>query len=157
MITVGLGEISVTNDINEEIITYALGSCIAIIVYSHTFRIAGMAHSVLAKESHTENKGDRFKEGYYVNTAIPKLFNAIKKKTKYLPNDLIGFIIGGSMSSKENDYFKIGEKNSEEAKKILATYNLRETTHDVGGYFSRTVSINVRTGQINIKKQEFTF
>jgi chemotaxis protein CheD len=52
-ITVGMADLKVTDDPNGVLVTYALGSCMAVLVHDVVQRTAGMIHYMLPLSSIT--------------------------------------------------------------------------------------------------------
>ncbi|GEM_PF-1414398 len=46
--TVGISEMIVSNDINDSIINYSLGSCLGVTIYDPVAKVGGMIHGMLA-------------------------------------------------------------------------------------------------------------
>ena len=46
-IVVGISDMKVSNNPDEVLITYSLGSCLGVIIYDPVARVAGMLHSML--------------------------------------------------------------------------------------------------------------
>jgi len=152
MITIGLGEYVITNDENETIITHALGTCVAIIMHCPHSKLTGMAHIVLAnrpKDIHLRE----VRPAYYVDDFLPKMLLHFKHSAHCRVKDIECTLIGGAVSKRKNDLFRIGEKNVETARSILDGYGVHYDDDETHGRVSRTVSIDIATGKVSIKKQ----
>ena len=47
IVVVGVADCQVTNDVSNVLITYALGSCIAVSIYDPVARVGGLLHFML--------------------------------------------------------------------------------------------------------------
>ena len=70
---VGISDIKVSNNLNDTIVTYALGSCIGIAVYDPIARVGGMLHYMLPDSTLDERKAKE-NPAMFADTGIPLLF-----------------------------------------------------------------------------------
>ena len=151
MIILGIGDAGVSKTPGEIIKTYALGSCVALVFYSSTERIAGMAHIALSHSNINPKKAQE-SPAHFADTAVPYLI----KRMSYLgvlppyERTLHAKLIGGANILNTNNVFKIGKRNVLEIKKQLWKLNIIPVAMDVEGTISRTVSIEVSTGKVTI-------
>ncbi len=146
----GIGDFGVSKDPSQSIKTYALGSCVAVILYSPTLPVAGMIHIALP-ESKVNPGRAKEKPGFFADSGIPKLLDALGKiggptRGKGMKVKLVG---GASIMDK-NQIFNIGKRNLLAIKKILWAHGLGAVGEEVGGTISRTVSINISNGEVKI-------
>lgn len=149
-ISVGLGELAVSNDSSIVLAAHGLGSCIGILAYDPTTMVAGLSHVLLPDSTISkimENKGK------FADTAVPYLLEQMQSKGAKL-NKIIIKIAGGAqmfsipgMNSKMN----IGEKNILAVKTALTKANLPIKAQEVGGHTGRTVKLYVKDGAAFIR------
>ncbi len=144
---VGIGDWCATNG-DKEIKTYALGSCIALVVWDSALKTGGMVHIALP-ESHINADKAREKPGYFADTGCPLLFSELKKLGANRRTCWVK-MIGGASILDENNTFDIGRRNALAVKKYLWKIGLTLTSEDCGGSISRTVSLAVPTGELAI-------
>jgi chemotaxis protein CheD len=153
---VGIGEYYVSRDKDEEIKTFALGSCVGVLVYDKAKKIAGLIHIALPDSSINENKGQEL-PGYFVDTGMPRFMHELKKLRASRENSWIK-IVGGSNIMDVTHRFDIGKRNVLAVKKFLWKQQLGIIAEDVGGDVSRTVSVRVADGTVTVstdgKKRE---
>jgi chemotaxis protein CheD len=153
-ITVGIGDICVTRNKEESLKTYALGSCIALVLFDEQTGTGGMAHIALSNSKVNREKSIK-KPGYFVDTGVPLL---LKEMQKYSPgidrSKLKAYIIGGASIYEYKDFFKIGENNIKSAKKLLREIGIKITQEDTGKQISRTVELEVSTGRVIVSNQK---
>lgn len=147
---VGIGECIVSRNENDIIKTFSLASCVAVIAYNPSKKIAGMIHIALPSPTYNINKA---KQGYYATTGVPLLINKLCKEYGCTKSELEIYIYGGANSINKNDLFNIGKRNIEAVVNILDHMNLNVHKAEVGGIISRTLELNVSTGGIKIFTQ----
>ena len=69
-----------------------------------------------------------------------------------MKNRLVVGMFGGANMLDDNELFKIGTKNARATKKILWQHSISVHHEDVGGTCSRTVSLEVGTGMIGLRR-----
>jgi chemotaxis protein CheD len=152
---IGLGEIVVSNQIEDVLKTYALGSCIGITVYSAVRKVGAMGHIVLPRPLGFPSGNE--KPGNYASIGVPLLINKICFDYKCLKSELKVSLFGGAGSSNENDLFQIGKRNSDEVIKVLKHLNVEFITADIGGAFSRTIEMDILTGNVKVSRLPIRF
>jgi chemotaxis protein CheD len=150
-IVIGLGEIATSNNTEDVIKTYALASCVGVTVYSPLKKVGGMIHIVLPKP--LDNQVVNSKQGYYASTGIRELLRQTSSKYGCLNSELVVNIFGGSYSDGSKDIFKVGKRNLEETYKVLDSMNINYTSVDVGDMYSRTIQLEIKTGNVEITRQ----
>lgn len=145
-IVVGIGEYHVSDDPDDIVKTFALGSCVAVIMYDKIKRVGGLIHIALPDSSISRDKKEKL-PGYFADTGIPLLIETMKKKGVQLSNLRIK-MVGGASVLNLNYNFDIGTRNILAVKKILWRHNLGIISEDVGGKIARTCMLNVNNGEI---------
>ncbi len=145
-VAVGVGELKISSNPGEIIKTFALGSCVAIIVYDMVNNIAGMIHLALPDSSINGDKA-LILPGYFADTGIPLLLSEMGEKGATRRNSWIK-VAGGASSLNEKFSFDIGRRNLLAVKKILWKNNLGIKAKETGGSISRTVSVRVDNGEV---------
>ncbi len=144
----GIGDLGASKNPDDTVKTYALGSCVAIVMLDPRTRTVGMVHCALPEARINPVKAQE-RPGYFADTGIPAL---VREMAKFgCDPSGRGFIVklaGGARVMDPNDTFNIGKRNQLAAKKALWALGLGAVAEDVGGNFSRTVSIAVRTGEV---------
>jgi chemotaxis protein CheD len=148
-IIVGVGEWAVSGNADDEIKTFALGSCVALILLDPKTRIIGLAHFALPEARIDEKKAQELPT-YFVDTGVPFLFEKMAKAGSIVHKGYIVKLIGGAnvMASGSLDRFEIGKRNATAIKKILWDMTLPITAEDTGKNFSRTVTVFLSNGKV---------
>jgi chemotaxis protein CheD len=149
-IIVGIGDYAFSDRMADTIKTFALATCIAVTAYSPLKKAAGMVHIALPSPAETESVK---RPGYYAATGIPMLIDTMCKKYGCFKSELDIHIYGGANSINNMDIFDIGRRNIEAAANILNNLNIRVRNADIGGTISRTIELEVASGNIRITTQ----
>jgi chemotaxis protein CheD len=148
LIVVEIADIKVSADPNAVLITYALGSCIAAIVYDPVTKSGGMIHYMLPQSASSPDKAKE-RPAMFADTGIPLLFHAMYalgcKKS-----DLVVKVAGGGSLYDDQGHFAIGERNYTILRKMFWKAGIMITAEDVGGAKSRTARLFVTSGRCTI-------
>lgn len=151
-IFVGLGEYVISKNASDELVTMALGSCVAVILASKNSPFAAMIHAVVPVRPKGVDSSK--KNGYYVDKGLGEMIDSFLKGSREAPENILCWVIGGAISKHSRDQFEIGSKNVEEAKVLLTTYGIEISQQEVGGHVSRSVYFDVQTRKILIHQHE---
>ncbi len=147
-ITVDISEIAVSDDQDGVLVTYALGSCIAVIVYDPVRRIGGMIHYMLPLSSTSPEKA-KLRPGMFADTGGPTLFHTMYDSGCKKEN-LIVKAAGGGKLYEDHGVFEIGKRNYTILRKMLWKTNVLIAAEDVGGNLSRTARLYIADGRVTI-------
>lgn len=151
-IIIGIGEYAISDDIKDELKTFALSSCVALTVYSPIKKVLGMVHIALPNSGIMQNRVIA-KPTYYADTAIPLLIDKICWEHGCTKNELQLKLFGGANSIRKDDVFKVGIKNIEMTKAVLSQMNLSLCYIDIGGNIARSITADVATGTVKVVYQ----
>lgn len=148
-IVVGIADIKVSNNPEDTLITYALGSCIGVIVYDPMVKVGGLLHFMLPE---SKVNPQRAKENPYMfaDTGVPLLFKTCYKYGAK-KRRMIVKVAGGAEIMDEARYFNIGKKNYAVLRKIFWRNGVLIRAEDVGGMVNRTVELDIGTGEVRLK------
>lgn len=138
----------VSNNPEDLIVTYSLGSCIGISLYDPMTRVGGLLHFQLpdSKSIMTSKTKSHL---MFADTAIPAFFKEAYKLGAH-KNRLKIIIAGGSNMMGPNGYFDIGKRNILATRKIFYKNNIITKYVDVGGNDFRTMRLFMRNGSTHI-------
>jgi chemotaxis protein CheD len=146
---VGVSDMKVSNNKEEMLITYSLGSCIGVVIYDKQAKVGGMLHYMLPESQIDRNKAE--KNPYmFADTGIPSLFKAayalgaLKSRMKVV-------VVGGAQILDQNGFFNIGKRNHMALRKLFFKNGVIIDHEDVGGNVNRTIRIEIGTGEIFMK------
>jgi chemotaxis protein CheD len=148
-VVVGVGEMGVSNNPSITLSTYALGSCVAVVIYDPIAKAGGLLHMMLPDSKISPDKAAA-QPAMFADTGLPLLFRAVAG-IKGEMSRLRLFVAGGASVLCTNDTFKIGERNIRATADYLSSRGFMVRQSAVGGTINRTVHLNIGTGEINLK------
>ena len=74
-VVVGIGDCQVSKDANSVLVTYALGSCIGVMIHDPVTGVGGLLHFMLPESSLDPSKAER-NPYMFADTGIPMLFRS---------------------------------------------------------------------------------
>lgn len=154
-IVVGISDMKVSGNIEDVLITYALGSCIAVVVYDPTVKVGGLLHFMLPDSLLNLNKAKNT-PAMFADTGIPLLFKSCytlgaQKKRMTVK------IAGGARILDNAKHFRIGKKNITALRKIFWRNNVLIDGEDIGKNNHRTIQLGISTGKVVVKNSGGTW
>jgi chemotaxis protein CheD len=149
---VGIGDYEISSNEEDIIKTFALGSCVALVIYSQSMKRLGMVHIALPDSTITKND-DNYKKGYFADIAVPMLFNKVCGGFLNYKKEFKVSLYGGALSKNKEDVFNVGQRNLKKIKEILTENKVSFEYINTGGYYSRTIEVDVKTGTPIINEQ----
>jgi chemotaxis protein CheD len=149
-VVVGVSDMRLSNNPDATLVTYSLGSCIAVTIYDPVARAGGMLHFMLPDSSLDPEKA-QIKPYMFADTGIPLLFKgayrlgARKSRMQVL-------VVGGAQVAGGRDFFNIGKRNYLAVRKIFWRNNVLVNYKNVGGKENRTLRLNIKDGQAWLKE-----
>lgn len=148
-LVVGIADCKVSRDPADEIVTYALGSCIAVAVYDPVAKVGGMLHFMLPEASPAGASAER-PPAMFADTGVPLLIERVlalgaEKKR------LVVRVAGGAQVMDPGEVFNIGKRNQLALKKVMWKAGVFVQAEDVGGTVSRTVRLELAGGRLFVR------
>ena len=150
VIKVGIAQMDVVK-MPDTIRTSGLGSCVGVVLYDETKKIAGLVHIMLPDSSLART--ETINEAKFANTGIAALVEKLKL-AGVQPFRLKAKIAGGAQMFKfatDNDSMRIGPRNVDAVKKELSKNNIPLIAEDTGGNSGRTIEFNPASSQLMIR------
>ena len=147
-VTVGISDCKVTGDPDSVLVTYALGSCIAVAVHDPVTSVAGLLHYMLPEASLDKDKAAQ-NPYMFADTGIPKLLKEVCERGA-VRERLVARIAGGADATNGHEMFQIGKRNRLAARKLLRKEGVLVKSEAVGGGVSRTVRLESATGRVTV-------
>ncbi len=147
---IGIGGLEVCRS-QGVITTYALGSCLGIVLHDHTTRIGGMVHAQLPSAARSQGTlADR--PGLFVDTGLPLLIDRLV--VLGANRRLLRLVVAGasSIASKPNDLFNIAQQNLTALRKQLWKCGMMIAAEDTGGNEPRNLELDVATGLVTVTR-----
>ncbi|MFH1002435.1 MAG: chemotaxis protein CheD [bacterium] len=154
MIKVGIADYKITTNTNY-LITYGLGSCVAVAIYDQEKKLAGMLHIMLPMQTIKREKVNLLK---YVDPGIQLMLEEMLIQgvnRKRLKAKIAGGAKMFSFSSNKEINSNIGEKNIEAVKRNLQELLIPLVAEDTGQNYGRTVEFYPENGDMKIKSLHY--
>lgn len=149
LLVVGVADCRVSNDPESVLVTYALGSCIAVMIHDPVAGVGGLLHFMLPESALDRAKAQQ-NPSMFADTGIPNLFHrayelgADKKR-------LVVTAAGGAQMMDPDGHFNIGKRNHLAMRKIFWKAGVLVKSEDIGGTASRTVRLEVGSGKVLLR------
>jgi len=128
------------------LISTVLGSCVSVCLWDKETGIAGMNHYLLPGTR--EDSAGNSNRGM---TSISLLIRSLINRQVRLEN-VEAKVFGGCNSLyRNNDCFKVGERNVSIALEMLRDYNIHVSAQHVGGAVGRKIVFNTSTGKVRMR------
>jgi chemotaxis protein CheD len=151
-VIIGMADVKVSANVDDTLITYALGSCLGIVVHDPVARVAGLLHVMLPSSQIDEAKA-KAQPAMFVDTGVPLLFKECYRLGAKKERMTVT-VAGGSFSGRTDadDTFQIGKRNMLTLRKLLWKNGVLIHADDTGGVQqSRTMSVQVATGLVQLR------
>ena len=128
------------------LISTVLGSCVSVCLWDKENKIGGMNHYLLPGTP--EDDAGNSNRGV---TSIRLLIRSLTNRKVSIEN-LEAKVFGGCNSLyRNNDYFKVGERNISIALETLHEFNIKVTAQHVGGCYGRKIVFNTSDGKVRMR------
>ena len=153
-VVIGVGDMAVSNNAIVTLSTYALGSCVGVVVYDPSSKAGGILHLMLPDSTISADKAAK-QPAMFADTGLPLLFKGLigvrADRTR-----MRLFTAGGASVLNGADPFKIGERNSVAVEKYLKANGYNVVGKDLGGNVNRTIHLEIGTGKVTLKMPDRT-
>jgi len=149
IIKVGMADLQAGKD-PCMITTLGLGSCVGISLYDRSTRISGMAHVMLPSSKQARDNTNVAK---FADTGIVYLLNSMVKMGAN-KSTIVAKLAGGAQMfafKDVSDIMRIGDRNVEASREMLAMLKIPVLSEDVKGNYGRTIELYSADGRVHIK------
>jgi chemotaxis protein CheD len=151
-VVIGVADCRVSNDAEDVLVTYALGSCIAIAIHDPVTHVGGLLHFMLP-----ESRADALNGGenpyMFADSGIPLLFRAAYDKGAE-KRRLRVRVAGGAQVIDAAGLFNIGQRNCLAVRKILWKAGVLVHGEETGGNAARTVRLDMGSGRVCVRSPD---
>jgi chemotaxis protein CheD len=134
---------------NDLLVTYSLGSCIAVVIFDPVAGVGGMLHYMLPESSIDQEKA-RNNPCMFADTGITHLFKGSYQLGARKENIVVK-AVGGAQILDPKGLFDIGKRNYLAMRKIFWKNNVAIAAEHIGGETNRTVWLEMDTGRVILK------
>jgi len=149
-LVVGIADCNCAKQSDTEIITYGLGSCVAVIVHDAKNEVGGLLHYMLPESSIDEDKAAA-NPYMFADTGVPALLRKVEELGGS-KRGLTVWVAGGAQVLADSGLFQIGKRNYLALRKLLWKQGLMIHAESVGGTVSRTVRLEMPAGRVLSKE-----
>lgn len=149
LIVVGISDSKIAKA-PDQLITYALGSCVGICLLDCLTGIAGLSHIMLPTSSVSPNDKNVHK---FADTSIPELIRNMEKNGASRTRIKAKIAGGAKMFETQSDSptWQIGQRNVTAVVDTLQRCNIPIIASDVLANYGRTVTFDPATGSMSVK------
>ncbi len=149
-LTVGISDCQWSTSPTADIVTYALGSCIAITIYDPQAAVGGLLHYMLPEASLNQERAGQ-NPFTFADSGIPILFRKAYELGAS-KNRLMVYAVGGAQVMADQEMFNIGKRNHLALRKLLWKAGVMLQGEAVGGNVSRTVRLEMSSGRVLVRE-----
>lgn len=149
LIKVGMADANVCKP-PDVITTLGLGSCVGIVLYDPSVKIAGLVHIMLPDSTKILNNSNKYK---FADTGIDMLIEEMSRLGAS-KRKLVAKIAGGAQMFAFNnnlEMMRIGDRNVEATKEKLKKLGIPILAEDTGENYGRTIEFDPETGLMTVK------
>ena len=150
-ITVDISDMKLTNNRDDILVTYSLGSCAGLTLYDPVAGVGGMIHCMLPLSKIDPEKA-KLKPHMFVDTGVAAMLGELYAMGAQRQNIIAKVAGAGSPLGKE-ETFRIGQRNYTILRKFLWKNNILIDKEDVGGSKARTLFLYMEDGKTTVKSE----
>lgn len=151
---IGIAELATSANAADVLVTYALGSCLGITMHDPGVQVGGLVHVMLPTSALNLERAAST-PATFVDTGVIALLDACTRLGARRAQLIITAVGGAVRGDGENgDQFQIGRRNFAALRQLLLERGLFLRAHDVGGQYSRNVSLAIGTGEVHISRYD---
>src|ERR1700733_11520532 len=147
---VGISDCKVTRDAESVLVTYALGSCIAVAMHDPVTKVSGLLHYMLPESAIDAKKAEQ-NPFMFADTGIPRMMDVLKSAGGD-GKRMVVQLTGGAQVLDSQGVFQIGKRNYLAARRILWKAGILIAGEAVGGEVSRTIRLDLATGRMWLRE-----
>jgi chemotaxis protein CheD len=146
VVRVGVGDLYASARPAEILTSYALGSCVGVVVHDRVATIGGLAHVQLpeCRRPQSQEADGIFA---YADYAVPELLSRVYSMGATRQR-LRVVLVGGALLADPDAYFQVGRKNVLAVRRHLWAHGLIPAREDVGANYWRTLHVHIGSGRI---------
>lgn len=154
LIVVEIAGMKISSDPEDTLVTYSLGSCLGITIYDPVLRLGGMIHCMLPLSKVDPQKAAA-RPFMFVDTGVQQMLGELYELGLRKSRAVI-HVAGGAQVLDTTGVFRIGERNFTVLRKILWNNGLLMESQTVGGHHSRTIRLNIGTGEFKLSEVDLS-
>jgi len=153
-IVVNVSDAAVSDEVENVLTTYSLGSCIGVCAYDPAAHVAGMLHFQLPSATLDPQRAQQ-NPCMFADTGMQRLLSLMAEKGADRRRLRVK-LAGGAQMLNDNNLFNIGRRNQTAIRKVLWQHGLLIDREDLGGNSPRTLYMKVADGTVTVKSGTHT-
>jgi len=149
--TVDISDMKISDNENDILVTYSLGSCVGVTLYDPEENIGSLIHCMLPLSKVDRDKA-RKNPYMFVDTGLTKMLQEMYDRGAKRKN-IVAKLAGGAKLLDKKNIFNVGERNIVVVRKILWKNDILIKGMDVGGSKSRTVRLYMENGKTTVRNK----
>lgn len=149
-ISIGIGELTIVVNEPVELVTHALGSCVAVCIWDPEARVAGLLHFLLPDELEHSTRATT-QPGAFAASGIPLLFERAYRKGLHKARTQVYLVGGAEMPHLSVAPRQIGKRNVLAARRLLWANGVLIAREETGGTQPRSVYLCAHTGRLRVR------
>jgi chemotaxis protein CheD len=141
-----------TNNPNDTLIAYGIGSTLAVILYEDGAKTGGIVHFMFPSPA-TGSLKTRDYPAMYADSGIPQLVKSCVDLGA-CKDALTARLVGGAFMLGKGISQSISDGNMSAARNILSEMGIKVTAENTGGNHMRTVRLDIATGKVYLKRPD---
>ena len=151
-VVIGVADCCVTCQSSDVLVTYALGSCIAVSIYDPVARVGGLLHFMLPEAP--ADAAQTGKNPYmFADSGIPMMFYEAYDKGAQKGRVRVR-VAGGAQIMDEQGVFNIGKRNCLAMRKIFWKAGVMVQAEETGGKLPRTMRLEIASGRVFLRSPD---
>ena len=146
---VGISDCKVSNDPSDTIVTYALGSCVGLVLYDPQARAGGLLH-IMLPDSRFRSSSREFNPHMYADTGFYELIQSLVRLGASKLR-LVAKLAGGANMLRHSSLLDIGQRNSEAVLGLLKTEQIPVFATSLGGTVGRSMQVHLDDGTTRVR------
>lgn len=143
--TVGMGELRVTTNRTDVLVTHSLGSCIGLTLYDPARNIGGLVHCMIPVSRSDPERAARQPQ-LFTDSGVTNLLRAVFELGASR-SSLVAKVSGAGNLANGEEVSGIGAKNYAVLRRILWRNSIFIAGEDIGGNVARSMLLDMATGQ----------
>lgn len=142
---VNLSEMKTSKNPAETLVAFSIGSGIGMTIFDPISNVGGLLNFMLPRSTTLDSAKSIKYPFMFADTGIPAFITALEAFEAQI-NRMKVVIAGGARVLDQTGVFNIGHHNYQATKLILSGYKLDIYYEDIGGNQSRTLKLNIGSG-----------
>lgn len=150
-VTVDISDMKVSDDPDDILVTYSLGSCIGLALHDRVAGVGGLIHCMLPLSKIDQEKA-RVRPFMFVDTGVSRLLGSLFEMGAQRKN-LVAKVAGAGSPLGREETFRIGQRNYTILRKLLWKNSILIDAEDIGGAKARTMYLYMADGLTTVKSE----